>query len=472
MKTINMADKAQILLRSALVNNFIGPQGMSAMDWFWERQQAHSFKIERIAFDDLVSWAFDPETGNLHHESGQFFTVRGIEVETNFSSRKHWRQPIIDQHEVGILGIIAKEFEGVLHFLMQVKMEPGNINMVQLSPTLQATRSNFTCVHKGRKPSYLDYFIQYRQHTVLVDSLQSEQGGRFLSKRNRNIIIKVDEDVPVLPDYAWMTLGQIQQLLRVDNIVNMDTRTVLGCIPFNDAGIETTNSGAFAALLLRSINEDHPALNSMDELLSWFTDQKVRYTLEVETIPLKDVDEWEKTDYEIQHREKDYFSIIACRVEADNREVGAWTQPLVKPPDSGIVALLCKPINGVLHFLIQAKVEPGNMDIVEMSPTVQCTTGDYRRVSAEKRPPYLNYVLNSPPDQVVFDVHLSEEGGRFFREANRNMVVLAGDDVSVEDIPENYAWMTLAQIKEFIKYNNYLNVECRCLVSCLGFIGD
>lgn len=460
-------------MRSAMESSFIGPKGMTAMDWFWERQQAHKFEIERISFNDLLAWDFDSKTGNLHHESGKFFTVRGIKVETNFGSRIRWRQPIIDQHEVGILGVITSEFDGVLHFLMQVKMEPGNINMVQLSPTLQATRSNFTCVHKGRKPAYLDYFIDYKRHNVLVDSLQSEQGGRFLSKRNRNMIIQVDEDVPLLPDYAWMTLGQIQQLLRIDNIVNMDTRTVLGCIPLDDDhGIAASEHDGFPVLLLRSINSRNSTLNTMDQLLSWFTEQKVRYMLEVETIPLKDVYEWERGEFEIQHREKDYFSIIACRVEADNREVGAWTQPLVKPPDSGIVALVVRPINGVLHFLIQAKVEPGNMDIVEMAPTVQCTTGDYRRVETDRRPPYLNYVLNCPADQIVLDVHLSEEGGRFFREANRNMVVLAGDDVSVKNIPDNYAWMTLAQIKEFIKYNNYLNVECRCLVSCLGFIED
>ena len=32
---------------------------------------------------------------------------------------------------------------------MQAKVEPGNINSIQLSPTLQATRSNYTKAHGG-----------------------------------------------------------------------------------------------------------------------------------------------------------------------------------------------------------------------------------------------------------------------------------------------------------------------------------
>ena len=78
--------------------------------------------------------------------------------------------------------------------MMQAKIEPGNLNIVQLSPTLQATRSNYTRVHGGKSPNYLEYFNGERDVYVLVDQLQSEQGARFLQKRNRNIIVEVDEN--------------------------------------------------------------------------------------------------------------------------------------------------------------------------------------------------------------------------------------------------------------------------------------
>mgnify|MGYP000886641591 FL=1 len=96
---------------------------------------------------------------------------------------------------------------------MQAKIEPGNLNYVQLSPTLQATKSNYTQVHKGKKSLYLEYFRD-RTNNVLVDQLQSEQGGRFFKKRNRNIIINVEGEVPVRENFQWMTLEQIVQLLK------------------------------------------------------------------------------------------------------------------------------------------------------------------------------------------------------------------------------------------------------------------
>ena len=131
------------------------------------------------------------------------------------------RQPVIVQPEIGFLGIICCKFDGVMHFLMQAKIEPGNINKIQISPTIQATKSNFTQKHGGAKPPYLEYFENAAKYEIVVDQIQSEQSSRFYKKRNRNIIIRVDEEVPVLPSHRWMTLAQIKQLMRVDNLVNI-----------------------------------------------------------------------------------------------------------------------------------------------------------------------------------------------------------------------------------------------------------
>ena len=38
--------------------------------------------------------------------------------------------------------------------------------------------------------------------------------------------------------------------------------------------------------------------------------------------------------------------------------------------------ILLKKINGILHFLVQAKLECGNLDVFELAPTVQCLTGN------------------------------------------------------------------------------------------------
>jgi oxidase EvaA len=78
---------------------------------------------------------------------------------------------------------------------------------------------------------YLAYFLNAENKKIIVDQLQSEQGARFYKKRNRNIIIEIPstEKVIVLENYCWLTLGQIKRLLSQNNIINMDTRSVLAC---------------------------------------------------------------------------------------------------------------------------------------------------------------------------------------------------------------------------------------------------
>ena len=45
---------------------------------------------------------------------------------------------------------------------------------------------------------------------------------------------------------------------------------------------------------------------------------------------------------------------------------------------------------------------------------------------------------------------------------------MAGDEISM-DLPENYIWMTINQLQNFIKYNNYINIQARTLLSTLKF---
>jgi oxidase EvaA len=265
-----------------------------------------------------------------------------------------------------------------------------------------------------------------------------------------------------------MTLGQILKTMRHDNIVNMDARTVLSCISYGGPGDLRFAPGALGQSLQCSLDLNRQTQHSNEEIISWFTEQKFKYELDIERIPLKEARGWERTATDIRHETGKYFSVIACRVEADCREVFSWTQPLVKAHQQGLIAFVVKDFNGESHFLVQAKVEPGNFDVVEMAPTVQCLTGSYEAAPPEGRPPFINYILNALPEQILFDTLQSEEGGRFYREENRNLIVKAGNDFP-EKLPDNYIWMTAGQLKEFIKYNNFVNVQARCLLSSLSF---
>jgi oxidase EvaA len=388
-----------------------------------------------------------------------------------------WQQPIVNQPEIGFLGIVAKEIDGILHFLMQAKIEPGNVNNVQISPTLQATKSNYTQVHKGHKPLYLEYFLERRKHRVLLDQLQSEQGARFLRKRNRNMIIQVEEDLPVYDNFLWLTLGQLKELIGQSNLVNMDTRTVVSGIPYGSYptsvvnfynNIEISGRQDYEQGMLISSLDGERSLYAIDDIITWFTQLKTMYEMVVKPVSLFDLKDWVIEEDQIRHKENRFFKVIAAYVEISNREVTTWSQPLIEPAQNGLCAFIVKRINGVYHFLVQAKLECGNFDILEMAPTVQCLTGNYRETKKGILP-FLDYVLNVKPEQIKYDTFQSEEGGRFYREENRNMIIEADDDFPME-VPENYTWMTLNQMSFFLKFNNYLNIQARSLISAVRFV--
>jgi oxidase EvaA len=433
--------------------------------WFTERTEANSYQVTQVPFDQLSGWRFQQDTGNLVHDSGRFFAIEGLSVSTDHREGTHWTQPIIRQPETGILGILVKEFNGVLHCLMQAKMEPGNVNLIQLSPTLQATRSNYTRVHKGKPIPYLEYFTAPWRGRVLVDVLQSEQGAWFLHKRNRNMVIEVTDDIPVLDDFCWLTLAQLHELLHVDNLVNMDARTVLSGIPFA-APVDRPSmldEDSFCGALLRSLAESKGALHELPTLLSWFTEAKTTHSLVQQRIPLNEVAGWRATDEHISNDDGKYFTVLGVDVQASNREVAHWTQPMLAPVGRGLLAFLTKRIGGVLHVLVQAHTQAGTFDVIEMAPTVHCTPDNY--VGTEP-PPYLRHVLDAPPESVMHDVVQSEEGGRFHHAENRYMVVEVGDDFPVE-VPPDYIWMTARQATSLVRYGNYFNVEARSLLTCL-----
>ena len=81
-----------------------------------KRNRNVDVEIKKIKFKDLDKWSFTRKYYSLVHESGKFFSIEGIKVETNYGFLSSWKQPIINQPEIGFLGFITKEFNGILHF--------------------------------------------------------------------------------------------------------------------------------------------------------------------------------------------------------------------------------------------------------------------------------------------------------------------------------------------------------------------
>ncbi|MFI6645455.1 NDP-hexose 2,3-dehydratase family protein [Streptomyces sp. NPDC050504] len=425
--------------------------------WWEERGSANRSEVTRIPFSALDGWGFEPQGGNLVHASGKFFTVEGLRIESDDGGQA--RQPIIHQPEIGLLGILVKEFDGVVHCLMQAKMEPGNLNTLQLSPTVQATRSNYLRVHGGSRTRYLEHFWGAGRGRTLVDVLQSEQGAWFWHKHNRNMVVQVEDDVPVHEDFRWVPLPELLGLLQVENLVNMDARTVLGCLPAALLPAQS-RADAFTDALCRSYEIGSGA----EEALSWLLDVKGRGRWNTRLIPLDETHGWTRHGDEIAADDGSGFRVVAVRVRSLHREVPEWTQPLLAPRVDGLAAFLVRRTGDGLRILVQARYEPGLLDHVELAPTVRTPA-----IAADEAVPFLKDVLDAAPDRIRFDTVLSEEGGRFHHALTRYQVIEVESDFPhlPSEVGYSHRWMTIRQLMELVRHGHYLNIETRSLLACL-----
>lgn len=450
----------------------------SIHEWVLDRNENTPVEIRRVGLGDCSPWHYDEETGRISNANGSFFQIAGIrQLKKDLATGERQvvsEQPVLIQDEIGYLGIICKVFDGVAHFLMQAKIEPGNVNKVQVSPTIQATRSNFLQLHGGRRPAYLDYFLHSDRHQIVFDQIQSEQSSRFLGKRNRNVMVLVEDEVEVLPSHMWMTLGQIKHLMLFDNLVNMDTRTVLSCIPWSTwevpggqlkSELEHADSQLFV-----SVFATFTALNGLNRAYHALNDFKMFDTCETELVSLKSLSDWEMLPDEIRHKRSYPFGVIYCDISIEGREVKRWAQPLFEAQGSATFALLASPRDGKLEFLVKVLPEIGCFDHAELGPTVQLEAGSAKQLDAVEAAVMTRVETG---DGLVCDVMLSEEGGRFYHEQNRNVIIRLDErpqGLSDSSLPEGYLWLDFATLNLMLRANNAINIQLRNLLSLLDFV--
>lgn len=440
----------------------------SLLAWIKKLNETNVVNITKSIMRPDEYWLYNSDKGIIENKNKRFFSIRGLQYKRKGEVLAE--QPIIYQMEIGFLGIICKEFDGVMHFLMQAKVEPGNVNCVQISPTIQATKSNFEQAHGGTVPNYFSYFQNSKEHTIIFDQVQSEQGTRFYKKRNRNIMIRVDEDIEVLPAFRWMTLGQIKELMKIDNLVNMDTRTVLSCIPLSTYHYDEKElkeieecfgkKELFASIFQTNIQDDIVSVYNHLNDVKMFLDTKAKL------VPLTALKDWNVDETGVHCRKEACFDVEYFDIEISGREVRNWKQPLLCARGIGTFGLFVCRHEGVTKFLVSIKTEIGAFDSVEIGPTIFMEA-----VNMEKT----NYITEMFFDQmnkgegVINDGLFSEEGGRFYHEQNRNVILLT-DYIPPEKLPKGYFWMSYSSLNSLVQINNCLNIQLRNLLSIIDIV--
>tara|TARA_Y100001980_G_scaffold45865_1_gene27434 strand:- start:879 stop:2144 length:1266 start_codon:yes stop_codon:yes gene_type:complete len=411
------------------------------LTWLNKQRKKQFLNVKKIDLFKLRKWKFNKK--EIHHESKKFFKVVGVRIHSNFYKKKNWDQPIIVQNEIGILGVIKNTKTN--KYLLQAKVEPGNINRIQISPTVQATKSNYTRIHGGKNIPYLEYFRGKNKNF----SLQTEQAFRYFNKKNSNIVSYVSKKINLDDRFRWFSKKEINILLKKKNLINMDTLSVFSSF-------------------IKKKKKDFP-LNNKKTIAKWKNSLNKKYSLTNKIIGLNLIKNWNLSGKKIFHKTKNYFSVIGIRVKTNQREISDWDQPIIQGSKMAFAGYLIKKYNNTNHYLCRYILKPGSKESTYTCSVNTSKIDGYKKnnnLTNFQKKLIFNYFINSK-GKKVYDNILSDEGGRFYQSQIRYMAYELDQKKDIK-LPESYIWLSQNQVIDLVK-KQQIDIEARLLFGIINF---
>lgn len=149
-------------------------------------------------------------------------------------------------------------------------------------------------------------------------------------------------------------------------------------------------------------------------------------------------------------------------IEIHGREVRQWSQPLFKALGQATFGMMTRVLDGKRQFLVKIKPEIGSFDSIELGPTIQ-----WESLHTSEQDDVVEKLFRHALENrkgIMCDVLLSEEGGRFYHEQNRN-VILELENWEETELPDDYVWVDYGTLNYLVQTNNCLNIQLRNLLS-------
>ena len=177
-------------------------------------------------------------------------------------------------------------------------------------------------------------------------------------------------------------------------------------------------------------------------------------------IPLNKVKDWNKDkNGNIFHKSRQFFSIEGVRTKnASNREVLSWDQPILNQKHGGILAIIAKVTNSEgVKFLLRLRIEPGDNGKLKFCPTFQATTSNVNKAHGGKLPLFYDEVVKKKNTKVVYSTFHGEEGGRFWKKRNLNILLQVKENYKIDKKCKDGVWLSLSQIKKLALKDQIVN---------------
>ncbi len=212
--------------------NWTNSKFQEKLYWYLEIKRENKALSSFKNLDKLEGWILEKNNKKIMHKSGKFFSIIGISTKNAEREVNSWDQPIVKQTNLngGIIGLVRKYINGVPHYLIEAKFEPGNYNKIQISPSVQATYSNIDKIHKGKGNKILSFYFK-NNYSTISKKFVTEDGGRFYKKRNLHWIINTKKkELKLSKNFKWLTLWEITEFIKKGSIVSPHLRSILSLI--------------------------------------------------------------------------------------------------------------------------------------------------------------------------------------------------------------------------------------------------
>ena len=214
------------------MSNWTNSNFSKTLSWYNKIRISTKATVKTIHLEKMKKWIYDKKKGVIKHTSGEFFHIEGKRILKSEREVKSWDQPFIKQvdYKGGIIGLVRSNINGVPHYLVDAKYEPGNYNKIQISPSLQATYSNLNRIHMGEKNKVVKKYFSKNYKTIRKFWV-TEDGGRLFLKRNLHWIIQYNGKIN-LPGktFRWLTLWELDKFIKVGSVVGPHLRSILSLI--------------------------------------------------------------------------------------------------------------------------------------------------------------------------------------------------------------------------------------------------
>ena len=208
------------------------------------------------------------------------------------------------------------------------------------------------------------------------------------------------------------------------------------------------------------IKNSHLEDTNINEILKWVKKRQKNEKTVSKIINLNQCVNWYfDKDKNLYHKSGQFFKVKGVKTsDAFGREVKSWTQPILTQKHGGVLAFISRQTNKFgTQFLIDAKVEPGDDSLIKISPSFQATQSNMNRAHGGKRPKFYDIVMQLKGAELIYYSIHNEEGARFWKKSNWNVIVKLNDPFDKRIKGNNYKWVSLKQIKKLALRNRLVN---------------